>query len=120
MSKNIQKTAKRAKKGKDDSRHRVRTIILSVVIGLFLVYDLSGIGGNIRFYTKWITCGQKPVQKGLMFASNMNFYEESPVFTPIRLSPPLFCSPLEAEMSGYSASSDDYIYPHLDEYRKSR
>ncbi len=97
-----------------------RVAIAIIGICAVLAFDLSGIGGNIRFYTKWIACGQKPVQKGLMFASNMNFYEESPVFTPIRLSPPLFCSPLEAEMSGYSASSDDYTYPHLDEYRKSR
>ena len=113
MSKNIQKTAKRAKKGKDDSRHRVRTIILSVVIGLFLVYDLSGIGGNIRFYTKWITCGQKPVRSGIMFVGLVPHYEESPVFSMMCLSPPLFCSPIDAERAGYSANIERYEFPHL-------
>ena len=116
MSKNIQKTAKCAKKGNADSRHRVRTIILSVVVGLFLIYDLSGFGGNMQFYTTWVFCGQKPVRtyESGLFNADTPRYVYPPSFTlKPRMANWYYCSPLDAERAGYSASIEQYEFPHL-------
>lgn len=87
-------------------------IIVSVFV-ILLAYDLSGIGGNIRFYAKWIECGQKPVEPGWTY-KDIPHYRESPDLSILRLSPQYFCTPLDAERAGYSASSDSWVYPELD------
>ena len=39
-----------------------------VTLGIvWLITDLIGIGGNIRFYAKWIECGRKPVVSAYVF-----------------------------------------------------
>lgn len=40
-------------------------------------------------------------------------YAFAPTFSLIRLSPEYFCTPLEAEQAGYSASPHQYEFPHL-------
>lgn len=86
------------------------------IIGLILLYDLVPLGGNIRFYSKWLECGQKPVGTNLEW----NFgggtppnYGVPPTFSLMRLSPDYFCTPLEAEQAGFSASSSRYEFPNL-------
>lgn len=114
MPKNHKSTTKHAENNNAGTSHRIKTIIVSILVGLFLIYDLSGIGGNIRFYTKWAVCGQKPVRQGLMIAGSIPHYEGSPTFSLLRLAPPLFCSPVDAERAGYSAIDGSYEFPHLE------
>lgn len=95
-----------------------RFIGWSIVIILLLVViiDLTPFGGNIKFYAKWIECGQKPV--ALVSSRYMNsgprYYFTPLSFEPIRYtSPNYLCSPLDAEKAGYSASPTGYEFPHL-------
>ena len=94
-----------------------RLVVLGMLVGVGVVlYDIAPIGGNITFYSKWIECGKKPV------AANMEWrvgggtpphYGEPPTVSLMRLSPEYFCTPLEAEQAGFSASSQQYEFPHL-------
>lgn len=94
-------------------RHKYAVII--AVILILLAFDLSPFGGNIRFYSKWVECGQKPVAtrgSGYMNAGAIHYIEPSPLpgFHPTL---GYFCTPLEAERAGYSANPDTYSFPHL-------
>ena len=113
MPKDHKTNPKNTKQKNSNKSYKTKTIILLVLVGLFLIYDLSGVGGNIRFYAKWVACGQKPVRQGIMMAGFTPYYEESPTFSILRLSTPLFCSPIDAEQAGYSANSEKYEFPHL-------
>lgn len=94
-----------------------RFIGWSIVIILLLVViiDLTPFGGNIKFYAKWIECGQKPViVHGSGFKKgHPGYYEEQSVVSISRGYGPFFCSPLDAEKAGYSASPTGYEFPHL-------
>lgn len=111
---------------KDRSEHSVRSflrkhkklVIVSVIIIGFLAFDLSGLGGNIRFYAKWVECGQKPVRQTFSYKPRAVSYEESPAFELVRFSPDYFCTPLEAEQAGYSANPDTYEFPHIKQARE--
>lgn len=82
------------------------------MLTLILAYDVSGIGGNIYFYTKWIECGQKPVEiKGPGFwGGGAAHYVKTPVIALIRYQYTYFCTPLEAEIAGFSADPDEYKF----------
>jgi hypothetical protein len=91
-----------------------------VVVPLFLVlavivYDLSGLGGNMRFYAKWIECGVRPVvaNQSIGFGASVSNYEDGSTFSLARMTPSQFCSPRDAELAGYSASDRVFSYPHL-------
>ena len=97
-------------------RKRAKLYLWSVAVGvltLFVAIDLSGIGGNIEFYRKWIECGQKPVITRSGFKSPV-YYEEAQTFAMVRLPHgTYFCSPLQAEAAGVSANEKYYAFPHL-------
>ena len=87
---------------------------IALIILLFL--DLSPLGGNIAFYTKWVECGSKPVSTkmgGGIASAGVPNYTDAPNFGFLRSLTPYFCSPEEAERAGYSANSDKYEFPHL-------
>lgn len=86
-------------------------LIFLVFILLFL-FDISPLGGNIRFYAKWIECGQKPVVAGMTYETEVPHYVAAPAFPGPRLTPAQFCSPHDAEMHGYSANPDRYEFDH--------
>jgi len=91
-------------------------VTVVVVLVLLVIFDLSPFGGNIRFYSSWINCGQKPVAAGgeLTLGSNLLHYQESAPFQLVRFpQPEYFCTPLEAEQAGYSASPTQYEFPNL-------
>ncbi len=92
------------------------TIFAVFLVGLFLLFDLSGLGGNIRFYSKWIECGQKPVGIDLQgtVEGDVGYYGEPPTFKLIRLSPTYFCTAFDAEKHGYSAKRESYEFPVLE------
>ena len=111
---------------KDRSEHSVRSflrkhkklVIVSVIIIGFLAFDLSGLGGNIRFYAKWVECGNKPLASGMIIEGRVPHYEQAPNFNSVRFSPDYFCTPLEAEQAGYSANPDTYEFPHIKQARE--
>jgi hypothetical protein len=74
----------------------------------------------VRFYTKWLECGQKPVatRVQLSFSAVPPSYTDTPVFNLYRGQPDYFYTPLEAEQAGYSASSTSYEFPHLDQNKR--
>ncbi|NCU38715.1 hypothetical protein EOL96_06735 [Candidatus Saccharibacteria bacterium] len=91
-------------------------IIIVVILLILVVFELSPWGGNLRFYGKWMSCGQKPVMTALTFGGEVKYYTQSPSFKPIRsYQPTYFCTPLEAEKAGYSANPDYYDFPNLNE-----
>lgn len=92
-----------------------KVTILLLIVMLGLVYDLVGLGGNVRFYTKWIQCGNRPIvaDQSLGFGASVPNYANSPVLSLLRMSPEQFCSPRDAELAGYSASRQSHEYPHL-------
>jgi len=85
------------------SIHR-RLIIIATLMSLVL-FDLSPFGGNIRFYAKWIECGQKPVRLTSAPGAGMVWYETSPSFEPIRFGNyTYFCTASQAKAAGYASS----------------
>lgn len=105
-----------SKEQKMDKKKVLLRIFLVVIIGVFvLIYDLFGFGGNIRFYSKWLECGEKPVttqESGFMNAYVPHYLEASTV-SLVRLEGDYYCTALEAERAGYSASEHSYQYPNL-------
>ena len=98
-------------------RIRKRLLIVFGVLLIWFIFDISGIGGNIRFYAKWIECGQKPVVANPEFrlgGGSVQYYAPAPNFKLIRLSLRQYCTPIEAEREGYSANPKRYEFPHLD------
>lgn len=94
--------------------YKLLIIVVSLILLIFL-YDLSPLGGNIRFYSKWLECGQRPVAtagSGFLNAGAPHYYSPQ-IVSLMRGSPEYFCTPLEAEKAGYSANPDRYEFPHL-------
>ncbi|MDO4773577.1 MAG: hypothetical protein Q4A37_00395 [Candidatus Saccharibacteria bacterium] len=98
---------------------RITVVLVVLFVIVFAMLEVSGFGGQIRFYTKWIECGRKPLQSGLLF-KNIAYYEQSPSVNFLRFSPDYFCSEREAELKGYSARSLSHYYPHLTEEERQK
>lgn len=97
--------------------HKTRNkiiIISSIIIGLIL-FEFSPFGYNILFYSKWISCGQKPVATASSgyFNVGVKHYYMPPNFTLVRGLTRYFCTPIQAERAGYSANENTYDFPHL-------
>lgn len=88
-------------------------VVVGVPVGAVFVLAFSPIGHNTEFYVKWLSCGQQPLQARGKIASPLVWYEPSPMIQVFRPSSTYFCTPLEAEQAGYSASPDRYDFPHL-------
>lgn len=87
----------------------------SVFLAVLLAVDIT-FASNIQFYSKWIECGQKPVEtKGSGFLNDGASYYYTPSSLPgIHSSIEYFCTPIEAERAGYSANPNNYDYPNLE------
>lgn len=99
-------------------RHR-RWIIAALIVIDVILLDFAPMigGGNISTYAKWIECGQRPVREALSFAGGVRHYEDIPIFQITRFmttSENMYCTPLDAENAGLSASNLQYQFPHLD------
>lgn len=97
------------------SRFTRGAYIIGVVLVVCLIVDLVGVGGNIRFYAKWIECGQKPVeiQGSGFFNSGVSHYLETASTPRLLRNPNQFCSAFEAEQYGYSSNPNYYDFPEL-------
>lgn len=113
MKKNENNTRQHNNSNFDVRQHRWIWIVVSVV--LLISFDLSPFGGNIRFYSTWINCGQKPfeMRSGYLGVGAL-YYQDAKAFEPIRFGySRYYCTPLEAEQAGLSASPDHYEYKYL-------
>ena len=92
----------------------------SILICLLIAFDLSPLGGNIRFYKKWSECGQKPVGVNLEWnfgGGTLPNYGTPPSFELLRFrKQTYFCTELDAEKAGYSADPKQYEFPAIKKY----
>ncbi len=111
------------KENRIDKRQKGRRVRLAYIVVILLlvwiIIDAVGIGGNMRFYAKWVQCGQKPVVKFIEYGSvgpnyGPSHYIEAPNFAIFRLSPDQFCTPIEAERAGLSADENTWVFPNLE------
>lgn len=91
------------------------------IVGLLIVNDLYGFGGQIKFYSKWAECGQKPVraQGSGLWNATKSYYSESPDFSMFRPVLEYYCTPRDAELAGFSSNDQTYDFPHLTAQEKS-
>ena len=89
-----------------------------VVIFLGLIsFDLFiPYGGNLRYAAAWIKCGSRPyVEAERWFGGGVRSYELAPDLYMYRnLVKEYYCTQIEAERDGLSASSKKWEFPHLD------
>lgn len=92
-------------------------IFIAIYIILLFVVEISPFGGTIRYYAIWHRCGQQPVKTegSGFFNANAAWY-----YLPAKIDifpgqQDYFCTPIEAEREGYSASREQYDFPHLRE-----
>lgn len=86
-------------------------------LAVLVLADLTPLGGNLRFYSKWIQCGSRPVytQKGAFATAGVPNYVYAPNLGFFRGSMPYYCSATDAERDGYSANDKYYDFPNLPE-----
>lgn len=96
-------------------KRRAITIAAILAVVALIVFELLQVGGNTRFYTTWIYCGEKPVATDTFEqgGSAIIYHYEPSTLPGIHSSWSYFCTPLEAEQAGYSASPTQYEFPHL-------
>ncbi len=105
------------KEVKSSTKLRDRVISISFVILALIIFDLTPFGGTIAFYSKWISCGQKPVYtlgSGYLNAG-VSHYVTPPDINILQGSRSYFCTAFDAEKRGYSASPASYQFPILKE-----
>jgi hypothetical protein len=90
--------------------------VLAVCIGLLLLFDLSPLGGTMRFYAAWVGCGQPPLQVtgSGYFNEGVSHYEAAPKFNLFRGNREYFCTAFDAEKRGFSADPKVYRFPVLE------
>lgn len=95
-------------------QHKIHLISIIVIfaVATLVVFELSPIGGNVRFYTNWLQCGRKPVASGLS-SDNAKYYYEPSSWPGTHPTLEYFCTPLKAELAGYSANPSSYEFPYI-------
>ena len=99
-------------------KHKKQILLSFIILFMAVVLiDISPYGGqNLQLYAKWIECGHKPYKTVVSF-DRTRAAQYTDRYSLVNLSfmnaGKTFCTPREAELAGYSASSDKYIYPHL-------
>lgn len=69
---------------------------------MLIVADLTFLGDNIRVYSKWIQCGERPVEIVSTPGAGREWYQEVRTFELMRFgNSTYFCSAHEAETAGY-------------------
>lgn len=117
MPKSQPKPEKRKRKQEPDhsKKRRKRLVIVAVVIALVILFDISPLGGTIKFYTTWISCGQKPVvTRGAGYWNEKRpSYSTPPDVNIMPGGKKYYCTPIEAERDGYSANENYSDFPHI-------
>jgi len=89
--------------------------VIAVCLGVLLVFDLSPLGGTMRFYATWMSCGQQPVVTvgSGYFNAKAPSYQKTPKLNLFPGNRTFFCRAFDAEKHGYSASPKEYDFPVL-------
>lgn len=102
---------------RDGKQKKKSNVALGIVIALaaIVLFDLTPFGGTIRYYATWTRCGEKPVVTvgSGYYNGHTPSYHQAPTVYIFPGNQEYFCTPLEAEKAGYSASPDNYEFPHL-------
>lgn len=80
-------------------------LVLTIILVLWLLFDLSPFGGSIRFYSKWVECDQKPVRSESVAGDRWYEYPPNFEFQRIFESQNYYCTPRDAQDAGYHPSS---------------
>ena len=99
-------------------KHRNRVILATLLITILtaVVADVFlGNAAQMRFYAKWISCGDLPYEARSTNLMNTggSYYAKTSPFVVLRPNAPLYCTPRDAEMAGYSSSPDKLDFPYL-------
>ena len=99
-------------------------IIIVFVLVVLVLFDLFTpiMGGQIRYYTNWISCGQRPEQEKSDFGGHIEYHEKSSIVSLMRDNrTKYYCTAREAELGGLSNESTTYSFPHItNEERRDR
>lgn len=109
-----------SKKSEKSKQHfRTSLVVCAIILALFVI-DLTPLGGNLKFYASWIGCGRRPVATNPTWrlAGDPQYYADAPMFGVLRGGTKYFCTPLQAEEAGYSASPDTYVFPELEKQKQ--
>ena len=88
-------------------------VYVAVFSTLILLFDIF-YAGNIHYYAKWSECGHKPYgvrHEFLRIDNGPESYTQDREF--INASSDLFCTPKEAELSGYSGDPNIWQLNHV-------
>lgn len=103
------------------TKKRIVAIIAAYVVLVAIIFiDMATpFGGNIRFYSEWMRCGSRPLQEHGLPGGGVVFYVKSPIIGIFRGdTTKYYCTPLQAEQDGLSASQDQYEFPHREQYER--
>jgi len=105
------------KKKDKQLKSKKRTIkIIVIALGVLLLFDLSPLGGTMKFYAIWINCGREPVAiKGSGYFNDgvSSYYTPSKVGLFPGGGREYFCTAFDAEKHGFSANPKVYEFPVL-------
>ena len=104
------------KKNKSTNSKKKAIKIIAISLGILLLFDLSPLGGTMRFYAKWASCGRLPLQATGpgYFNDGAPYYEPAPKFNVFPTDREYFCTAFDAEKHGYSADPKAYDFPVLE------
>lgn len=92
---------------------RILTVVTIIVT--LLLFDLfTPFGGNLRLAREWASCGHRPYIEYVFPGEAVHFYKPVPDLEFARnATKKYYCTPIEAERDGLSASSTSWDFPHL-------
>lgn len=101
------------KEVKQQKSTKSRYLIPVIIVIVIALLDQTLLGGNTKYYIKWVQCGQQPVQIQTM--PGRAWYEDTIPYPTTLRNTALYCSPFDAEKHGYSASATGHDFPVLTE-----
>lgn len=100
------------KEVKQQKSTKSRYLIPVIIVIVIALLDQTLLGGNTKYYIKWVQCGQQPVQ--IQSMPGKAWYEDTIPYPITLRNTALYCSPYDAERAGYSASENRRYYPNLE------
>ncbi len=94
---------------------KVVAIVSTVVVALILVDLKTPFGGNIRFYSEWVRCDERPIEGSSLIGGHIEYYQQAPAGSLWRgANTVYYCTALDAERAGLSADPHVYRFPELE------
>ena len=93
-----------------------KPLIVVIILVFIVLFDLFTpiAGGQIRYYAKWVSCGQIPEMVDSDFGNAIRYHKETSIISIVRTNADrYYCSAKEAELNGISADPKYFRYPLL-------